>query len=291
MKKEKLVTCKKCENIYNRKIKRCPNCNSINRRLLIRKILQLTLLLSILAFLIIYCNSKYIKNDNLNNDNLIEDNIEFIENSKTTHNDEQVMEEGYLDNNNSIQFADENGQIASDNKNNLDYVDRSNSVAEEIEISAGQYVVGEAIKPGRYVCTSIDDPAVVAIYDNNGQQTFYELVGKTEDGYGTQTLTIDLMEGYIVEVPDGTISLLPITTDFTENLSTGNWYVGIDIKPGLYDAKCNNGDGSIIFVDGENNITSIIDSVKTDFTTQLELVEGQQIRIYTIDELELTPVE
>ena len=125
LKKEKLVTCKKCENIYNRKIKRCPNCNSINRRLLIRKILQLTLLLSILAFLIVYCNSKYIKNDNLNNDNLIEDNIEFIENSKTTHNDEQVMEEGYLDNNDSIQFADENGKIASDNKKNLDYVYRS----------------------------------------------------------------------------------------------------------------------------------------------------------------------
>ena len=277
MKKEKLVTCSKCGNIYNKKIKYCPNCDEINKNLLIGKIVKLIILLFILVGLIYYYNINY----NNKNEKLIIDNNELFDNNESFDNNDEY---------NLIDFIDENGNIY-ENTTDLNSIDRSNSKAEEIKINSGSYIVGENIKNGRYICASIDTPTVVIVYDEKGQQIFYELVGKTESNYGTKTLTIDLNEGYTVEISDGEVTLLPIETSIKDTLSTGNWYVGIDIKPGVYNVECKEGDGSIIFIDNKNNILSVIDSVKSNFTTQLELVEGQQIRLYTIDELKFTLVE
>ena len=271
MKKEKIIICKKCENTYNKKIKRCPNCGAINKKLLFKRIRRLVSLLLIIALGFLgfsLLNQKEDKNIEID----INDNIQKIEiddenqnnEIQNTDNIDPIIPEvsDNTDQNNEVteNLTDEEDDfVIENNENNKTNLDRSNSIAQEVNLPSGNYTVGNEIQVGRYICTLAEGTGTITIYDENNEMLFCEIIGSDDNFKGVSSLTVDLKYDYKIEINSDNLSFIPINTEKKDILSAGNWITGIDIDEGTYALSGDTSNGSIIIsrFDGEQEILDL----------------------------------
>ena len=266
MKKEKIIICKKCENTYNKKIKRCPNCGAINKKLLFKRIRRLVSLLLIIALGFLgfsLLNQKEDKNIEID----INDNIQKIEiddenqnnEIQNTDNIDPIIPEvsDNTDQNNEVteNLTDEEDDfVIENNENNKTNLDRSNSIAQEVNLPSGNYTVGNEIQVGRYICTLAEGTGTITIYDENNEMLFCEIIGSDDNFKGVSSLTVDLKYDYKIEINSDNLSFIPINTEKKDILSAGNWITGIDIDEGTYALSGDTSNGSKVKLEENDEI-------------------------------------
>ena len=298
MKKEKIIICKKCENTYNKKIKRCPNCGAINKKLLFKRIRRLVSLLLIIALGFLgfsLLNQK--EDENIEID--INDNIQKIEiddenqnnEIQNTDNIDPIIPEvsDNTDQNNEVteNLTDEEDDfVIENNENNKTNLDRSNSIAQEVNLPSGNYTVGNEIQIGRYICTLAEGTGTITIYDENNEMLFCEIIGSDDNFKGVSSLTVDLKYDYKIEINSDNLSFIPINTEKKDILSAGNWITGIDIDEGTYALSGDTSNGSIIIshFDGEQEILDL------NLNNKVKLEENDEILIFGIEEVVFSKV-
>lgn len=298
MKKEKIIICKKCENTYNKKIKRCPNCGAINKKLLFKRIRRLVSLLLIIALGFLgfsLLNQK--EDENIEID--INDNIQKIEiddenqnnEIQNTDNIDPIIPEvsDNTDQNNEVteNLTDEEDDfVIENNENNKTNLDRSNSIAQEVNLPSGNYTVGNEIQVGRYICTLAEGTGTITIYDENNEMLFCEIIGSDDNFKGVSSLTVDLKYDYKIEINSDNLSFIPINTEKKDILSAGNWITGIDIDEGTYALSGDTSNGSIIIsrFDGKQEILDL------NSNNKVKLEENDEILIFGIEEVVFSKV-
>lgn len=136
---------------------------------------------------------------------------------------------------------------------------RDNSSAKETTLSTGKFVVGEDIPVGRYICTS-DSSGNFIVTDKNGLPIINEILGN--DDLGVSKVTSDFKDGEKIEISGmKNVHFTPAETKVSNELSAGNWVVGLDIDPGKYVAEVNNGQGNfIVYKNGFPTVNEILDA-------------------------------
>lgn len=296
MKKEKIIICKQCENTYNNKIKRCPNCGTINKKLLFKRIRRLVSLLLIVALGFVgYALLN--KDDDKKIDVDINDNIQKIEDNNENQNDkipdidntDPTIPEVPDDTKQKDEVTDDsidNNFTIERNDNNKSSLDRSNSVAQEVNLPSGQYTVGNEIQIGRYVCTLAEGTGTITIYNENNEMLFCEIIGSDDNFQGVSSLTVDLKYDYVIDVNSDNLSFIPVNTEKKDVLSAGNWIVGMDIDEGTYVLSGDTTNGSIIIThsDGEQEILDL------NSNNKVKLEDNDEILIFGIDEVAFSKV-
>ena len=285
MKKEKIIICKQCENTYNNKIKRCPNCGTINKKLLFKRIRRLVSLLLIVALGF----SGYVL---LNNDNIqkIEDNDENqnteIPDIDNTDPATPEVPDDTKQNNEVIDNSTDDNFTIERNDNNKSSLDRSNSIAQEVNLPSGQYTVGNEIQIGRYVCTLAEGTGTITIYDENNEMLFCEIIGSDDNFQGVSSLTVDLKYDYVIDINSDNLSFIPVGTEKKDVLSAGNWITGMDIDEGTYALSGDTTNGSIIInhFGGEQEILDL------NSNNKVKLEDNDEILIFGIDEVVFSKV-
>lgn len=296
MKKEKIIICKKCENTYNNKIKRCPNCGTINKKLLFKRIRRLVSLLLIVA-LGFLGYALLNKDEDKKIDVDINDNIQKIEDNDENQNTEipdidntdpttpEVPDDTKQNNEVTNDSIDDNFTIER-NDNNKSSLDRSNSIAQEVNLPSGQYTVGNEIQIGRYVCTLAEGTGTITIYDENNEMLFCEIIGSDDNFQGVSSLTVDLKYDYVIDINSDNLSFIPVNTEKKDVLSAGNWITGMDIDEGTYVLSGNTTNGSIIInrSSGEQEILDL------NSNNKVKLEDNDEILIFGIDEIAFSKV-
>lgn len=296
MKKEKIIICKQCENTYNNKIKRCPNCGTINKKLLFKRIRRLVSLLLIVA-LGFLGYALLNKDEDKKIDVDINDNIQKIEDNDENQNTEipdidntdpttpEVPDDTKQNNEVTDNSTDDNFTIER-NDNNKSSLDRSNSIAQEVNLPSGQYTVGNEIQIGRYVCTLAEGTGTITIYDENNEMLFCEIIGSDDNFQGVSSLTVDLKYDYVIDINSDNLSFIPVNTEKKDVLSAGNWITGMDIDEGTYVLSGNTTNGSIIInrADGEQEILDL------NSNSKVKLEDNDEILIFGIDEIAFSKV-
>lgn len=296
MKKEKIIICKNCENTYNNKIKRCPNCGIINKKLLFKRIRRLVSLLLIVA-LGFLGYALLNKDEDKKIDVDINDNIQKIEDNDENQNTEipdidntdsttpEVPDDTKQNNEVTNDSIDDNFTIER-NDNNKSSLDRSNSIAQEVNLPSGQYTVGNEIQIGRYVCTLAEGTGTITIYDENNEMLFCEIIGSDDNFQGVSSLTVDLKYDYVIDINSDNLSFIPVNTEKKDVLSAGNWITGMDIDEGTYMLSGDTTNGSIIInrSSGEQEILDL------NANSKVKLEDNDEILIFGIDEVVFSKV-
>lgn len=296
MKKEKIIICKNCENTYNNKIKRCPNCGTINKKLLFKRIRRLVSLLLIVA-LGFLGYALLNKDEDKKIDVDINDNIQKIEDNDENQNTEipdidntdsttpEVPDDTKQNNEVTNDSIDDNFTIER-NDNNKSSLDRSNSIAQEVNLPSGQYTVGNEIQIGRYVCTLAEGTGTITIYDENNEMLFCEIIGSDDNFQGVSSLTVDLKYDYVIDINSDNLSFIPVNTEKKDVLSAGNWITGMDIDEGTYMLSGDTTNGSIIInrSSGEQEILDL------NANSKVKLEDNDEILIFGIDEVVFSKV-
>lgn len=296
MKKEKIIICKNCENTYNNKIKRCPNCGTINKKLLFKRIRRLVSLLLIVA-LGFLGYALLNKDEDKKIDVDINDNIQKIEDNDENQNTEipdidntdsttpEVPDDTKQNNEVTNDSIDDNFTIER-NDNNKSSLDRSNSIAQEVNLPSGQYTVGNEIQIGRYVCTLAEGTGTITIYDENNEMLFCEIIGSDDNFQGVSSLTVDLKYDYVIDINSDNLSFIPVNTEKKDVLSAGNWITGMDIDEGTYALSGDTTNGSII-INRSGGEQEILDS---NSNNKVKLEDNDEILIFGIDEVVFSKV-
>lgn len=294
MKKEKIIICKQCENTYNNKIKRCPNCGTINKKLLFKRIRRLVSLLLIVALGFLGFT---LLNEDKKIDVDINDNIQKIEDNDENQNTEipdidnadptiPEVPDDTKQNNEAIDNSTDDNFTIERNDNNKSSLDRSNSIAQEVNLPSGKYTVGNEIQIGRYVCTLAEGTGTITIYDENNEMLFCEIIGSDDNFQGVSSLTVDLKYDYVIDINSDNLSFIPVNTEKKDVLGAGNWIVGMDIDEGTYVLSGNTTNGSIIInrSSGEQEILDL------NSNNKVKLEDNDEILIFGIDEVAFSKV-
>lgn len=296
MKKEKITICKKCENTYNKKFKRCPNCGTINKKLLFKRIRRLVSLLLIVALGF----AGYVlldKDEDKRIDVDINDNIQKIEDNDENQNTEipdidntdpttPEVPDDTKQNNEVIDNSTDDNFTIERNDNNKSSLDRSNSIAQEVNLPSGQYTIGNEIQIGRYVCTLAEGTGTITIYDENNEMLFCEIIGSDDNFQGVSSLTVDLKYDYVIDINSDNLSFIPVNTEKKDVLSAGNWIVGMDIDEGTYVLSGDTTNGSII-INSSGGEQEILD---LNSNNKVKLEDNDEILIFGIDEVAFSKV-
>ena len=168
---------------------------------------------------------------------------------------------------------------------------------EKVELFTGEWIVGEDINPGRYVVSVESGSGNFFVYDENDSPIVNEILGTNEiGGFDIETVTIDLNEGDKIEISGlNEVMFTPYETKFLEDeITTGMWVVGADIKPGKYIATAPEGESGNLMVFDENGlpVTNEIIGVNDSFNmgvekVQLKLQENQVIIISGLSKINI----
>lgn len=128
-----------------------------------------------------------------------------------------------------------------------------NNTAQPVTLGAGQYKVGDQIKPGRYVIKAVNGSGNFTSEDGDinvilGQQA------NNESGQ-IDSYTTTLKKGTEIKIEGiNQTSFTPVTSrTYLTQLTAGQWLVGKDIKPGHYKIVATAGSGNISSNNGSIN--------------------------------------
>ncbi|WP_432359944.1 hypothetical protein [Sporosarcina sp. UB5] len=159
-------------------------------------------------------------------------------------------------------------------------VDRSNTEAKRtygpMPTKRGAKLTIEA---GRYVLTGYPSGNIY-IYDKDDNLLVREIVGEK---VGAPTLTADIDSTFSIVFDGGynTVTIQPVRTELSTELTTGIWDVGLDIEPGNYTISIPYGYGFVqIFEEGkEPRLFELLGGELTSSESRLQLKEGQKVRV------------
>ncbi|MEK5037781.1 hypothetical protein [Sporosarcina sp. FSL K6-3457] len=170
--------------------------------------------------------------------------------------------------------------------------DRSNALAKEVQLPVVPQEGKELKLPsGRYSITG-SPTGNVFILDGNGELLLREIVGSYA---GVNTLTVDIDEAYTIRVDGGydSVSILPVATQLSTELTAGIWEVGLDIEAGSYKVTTPYGLGYLQILDKNNDskVYELIGGTYSSTTSSLYLDEGQKLRITELSSIQFQPTE
>ena len=158
--------------------------------------------------------------------------------------------------------------------------DRSNALAEEVQLPVVPHEGKEVKLPsGRYSITG-SPTGNVFILDGNGELLLREIVGSYA---GVGTLTVDIDETYAIRVDGGydSVSIIPVATQLSTELTAGIWEVGLDIEAGDYKVTTPYGLGYLQVLDKNDDpkVYELIGGKYSSTKSSLHLKKGQKLRI------------
>ncbi|MFC5604156.1 hypothetical protein [Sporosarcina koreensis] len=159
-------------------------------------------------------------------------------------------------------------------------VDRSNKEAKR---GFGPMPTKRGAKPtietGRYELTGIPSGNIY-IYDKDDNLLVQEIVGNKA---GVPTLTVDIDSTFSVFFDGGynTVTIEPVRTKLSTELTAGIWDVGLDIEPGDYTISTPNGYGFVqILEQGKDpRLFELMGGGLINSKSLVQLKEGQKVRV------------
>lgn len=181
--------------------------------------------------------------------------------------------------------------LASNSPNVFTSVSRDDSHIEPIVIDPVDKDEEITVQPGRYTLTG-NATGNAYIYDEDGELVFHSILGNFYGVYGVNTITLDIAEGYTLKF-DGldVVNISPAFEVFDNMLTAGIWDVGIDIESGEYLMSAPEGFGYVQILE-ENNGGKIYEVIGGEYAqtkSNVQLKEGQKIKITDISRIEFTP--
>lgn len=166
--------------------------------------------------------------------------------------------------------------------------ERGNTNASLTRLNAGSFLVGTDIPAGRYVITG-NGSGNLLIYDKDEMPYINEILGGGE--LGVESVTTDISKGDTIEISGiDEVTFTPAETVlYTDSLTTGIWYVGIDVVPGRYDISVTEGSGNL-FVYDENDWPKVNEILGGEYgvtKVTVNLEEGYRVEIAGINKVNL----
>lgn len=154
--------------------------------------------------------------------------------------------------------------------------------AQAVTLGAGQYKVGEQIKPGRYIIKAVNGSGNLS----SGNGNINVILGQQADNTEGQvdSYTTNLKKGTEIKIEGiNQTSFIPVAVasrKYLTQLSAGQWIVGKDIKTGRYKIIATAGSGNFSSNDGDINEilgTSADDSTGQVTSINVNLHKGEVI--------------
>lgn len=146
------------------------------------------------------------------------------------------------------------------------------------------------IETGRYALTGYPSGNIY-IYDKDNNLLAQEIVG---DKAGVPTLTADIDSTYSIVLDGGynTVTILPVKTELSTELTAGIWDVGLDIEPGDYTISIPAGHGFVqILEQGKDpRLFELMAGGLTNSKSLIQLKEGQKVRVSKVSVVTFEPV-
>ncbi|WP_060210125.1 hypothetical protein [Sporosarcina koreensis] len=146
------------------------------------------------------------------------------------------------------------------------------------------------IETGRYALTGYPSGNIY-IYDNDDNLIVQEIVGEKA---GVPTLTVDIDSTFSIVFDGGynTVTIQPVKTELSTELTAGIWDVGLDIEPGTYTISIPYGYGYVqIFEEGKDpQLFEMMGGELTGSQSQVQLKEGQKVRISKVSMVTFEPL-
>ncbi|MCG3419555.1 hypothetical protein [Oceanobacillus jordanicus] len=160
---------------------------------------------------------------------------------------------------------------------------------EEMEADNSFDVVNKeefTLPAGRYWFTG-EISGNIFIYDEEGQLLIHEIIGYP----GVLGFFADVNESHTIKI-DGletASAFLGWEKETSTELDAGIWHVGTDIEPGSYTISAAGGFGHVIILDpnGETQVFEMIGSRSVSTESEIELKEGQVVRVTGISSVEI----
>ncbi|MGN7388119.1 hypothetical protein [Sporosarcina sp. SAFN-015] len=170
-------------------------------------------------------------------------------------------------------------------------VDRSNKEAKRIygpmPTKKGAKLT---IEPGRYALMG-HPSGNIYIYDEDDNLLLREIVG---DKAGVSSLTADIDSTFTIFFDGGynTVTIQPVKTELSTELTAGIWDVGLDIKPGNYSISIPYGYGFVqILEEGKDpQLFELLGGELTGSQSQVQLKEGQKVRVSKVSRVNFEPL-
>lgn len=146
------------------------------------------------------------------------------------------------------------------------------------------------IEAGRYELTG-HPSGNIYIYDKDDNLLAQEIVG---DKAGAPTLTADIDSTYSIRFDGGfnTVTVQPIKTELSTELTAGIWDVGLDIEPGAYTISIPAGYGFVqILEQGKDpRLFELMAGGLTNSKSLVQLKKGQKVRVSKVSVVSFEPV-
>lgn len=160
---------------------------------------------------------------------------------------------------------------------------RANTSARLTVLGAGTFTVGVDVPPGRYVITpKPGESGNISASTQDDPVAIDEILGKTLDGVPSVTAT--LTKGESVQISGlSQVTFTPAKTRLATTLSTGEWRVGLDIRPGRYvaaPASGESGNFTVYDTDGFPAVDEILGKAADGVpNVTVTLTNGEEIDI------------
>jgi hypothetical protein len=146
------------------------------------------------------------------------------------------------------------------------------------------------IEPGRYALMGYPSGNIY-IYDEDDNLLVREIVG---DKAGVPTFTVDIDSTFTIFFDGGynTVTIQPVKTELSTELTAGIWDVGLDIEPGNYTISIPYGYGFVqIFEEGKDpQLFEMMGGELTGSESQVQLKKGQKVRISKVSMVKFEPL-
>lgn len=199
---------------------------------------------------------------------------------------------------NKVQAPDIINNNNINNSENIDIPKKiKNNQAENnsIELSKGEWIVGDDIDPGRYSISSLSGSGEVYVYYDD-KPIILELLtdtGNLEDGVSNVESNLEI--GYKIIIPElKSVSFTTVEHSLKTELPAGSHKVNRDIPSGSYTVTCvGTGIISTYTSDGYPIIDETISDEDVDYASSsidITLDEGEYISIYGIEKTIFTEI-
>ncbi|MCM3711510.1 hypothetical protein [Sporosarcina luteola] len=146
------------------------------------------------------------------------------------------------------------------------------------------------LEAGRYALTGYPSGNIY-VYDKDDNLLFREIVGEKA---GVPTLTADIDSTFSIIFDGGynTVTISPVKTELSTELTAGIWDVGLDIEPGNYTMSISNGHGFVqIIEEGKDpRLFELLGGGLTNSKSLVQLQEGQKVRVSKVSAVYFEPV-
>ncbi|MDW0116881.1 hypothetical protein QTL97_08045 [Sporosarcina thermotolerans] len=146
------------------------------------------------------------------------------------------------------------------------------------------------IETGRYKMTG-HPSGNIYIYDKDNNLLVQEIVGEKA---GVPTLTVDIDSTYSILFDGGynTVTIEPVGTMLSTELTAGIWDVGLDIEPGDYTISIPDGYGFVQILEqgADPRLFELMGSELKSSKSRVQLQEGQKVRVSRVSVVYFEPV-